>query len=398
MTSEQKQRALRSIHAFARAVSAPRLWCAGALLFFALAWGCSSSTVDGGTQPAECEGDERRACSLEGCGGLQRCDGGSWGDCECVSSAVGRACERAADCERDEVCFDADYLGGELPGGICTLRCDEDPAACERRDPPSVCVVTAEEGAGRDGGDAEAHCLPQCELGEADGDKCYGRENMACAEVSADADDATTSSLRRAADVGDGSLAVCRPLCSADAQCGSGECDPRTGACVSSVNEFLFGGECDPDEDATTQCAGVCVEVDGVGFCSQRCRLGSLGDCGASGGSDARGLCRFPEREHGAVGDVGFCSLLCDCDTDCGHAEMQCEPFASSTLEALTGALGVCTPSNGTTARVACNPDDPAAADAGAIDAGSPEGGLADSPPLDAGGPIDEAGDAASIE
>ncbi len=96
------------------------------------------------------------------------------------------------------------------------------------------------------------------------------------------------------------------------------------------------------------------------------------------------------------MGDVGFCSLLCDCDTDCGHAEMLCEPFASSTLEALTDALGVCAPSNGTTARLACDTDDPAAADAGAIDAGSSEGGLADAGPLDAGVSVVEAGDAAS--
>ncbi len=126
-----------------------------------------------------------------------------------------------------------------------------------------------------------------------------------------------------------------------------------------------MGTPCDPDAEAAS-CAGVCVEVEGVGFCSHRCRLGSADDCG----QEQSGLCFFPEEDEGSIGDVGFCSLSCDADGDCEHAEMHCEPFGAASLEALTGKRGVCAPGTSDAPDENDAPDggdvpDPAAVDAG---------------------------------
>jgi hypothetical protein len=110
-----------------------------------------------------------------------------------------------------------------------------------------------------------------------------------------------------------------------------GRVQPELGACVEdSLAGAPLGAPCDPDAEVS-ECAGICVEVDGAAFCSRRCVLGDAADCNGTSAPDASsGLCRSTEEVIGSVGDVGFCSLLCDCDTDCGHADLLCVAFGSA--------------------------------------------------------------------
>jgi hypothetical protein len=102
--------------------------------------------------------------------------------------------------------------------------------------------------------------------------------------------------------------------------------------------------------------------VEEVSSCSRRCIYGSADDCGNMQLAQP-GLCFIPEGA-GSIGDVGFCSQLCDCDGQCLHSGMICDPFMDPPLEELLQAKGVCLP-----------PDSPPSgqSDAGA-DAGSPVG------------------------
>jgi hypothetical protein len=87
-----------------------------------------------------------------------------------------------------------------------------------------------------------------------------------------------------------------------------------------------------------------------MAFCSQRCWLGGLNNCGGDGTEDEegnRGLCRFPEDEEGLIGDVGFCAQVCDCDDDCAHPDAVCAAFDDAAIEALAGGSGVCLSSQG---------------------------------------------------
>jgi hypothetical protein len=141
----------------------------------------------------------------------------------------------------------------------------------------------------------------------------------------------------------DDSSGVCRPLCTRDDECSEGHCDPRTGACTDLAPKGeRFGQVCNPDSEEPG-CAGVCVDVDGVGFCSQRCQLGDAEDCGGRSGENP-GLCLFPEARSGGIRDVGFCGELCNCSAECTHPDTYCEAFPDSRLRDKTGRAGRCQP------------------------------------------------------
>lgn len=115
------------------------------------------------------------------------------------------------------------------------------------------------------------------------------------------------------------------------------------GACSTLESEGRsFGDECDPDAEEPG-CAGICVDVEGVGFCSQRCKLGDGADCSNASG-DNPGLCLFPEESAGSISDIGFCDELCNCSDDCTHPDTYCEAFPDSRLRVNTGRAGMCKP------------------------------------------------------
>lgn len=302
----------------------------------------------GCSDDAACEPNAGRACIGKGdCDGTQRCasDGSGYGACACadrvVPSKVGQPCLRDAECAADETCFDGDeesFLGGLPAVAVCSLRCEHDPRVCERRDPPSTCVVTDDRGT-EDTSDDRAHCLEACRIGEASAQKCRGDEGLVCASV----DSLAKGTRMRAMAAAPSEDGVCRPLCTRDVDCSPEVCNLRTGACdTRGERGDAFGAECDPASDDPT-CAGVCVEVDGAAFCSHRCWFGSADDCGGEGLAAPAGLCRFPEQASGRIGDVGFCALLCDEEADCAHPDLSCDPFDAE-LSGIVGRAGVCEP------------------------------------------------------
>lgn len=303
-----------------------------------------------------CEEGETRECSGEdGCVGEQLCAGSPkrWFPCECSEppgprpSSVGARCDDDGACQADETCLDASgstFLSGSPAVGVCTVRCDNDPAICTDREPSAVCVVT-DDGDSESGEDDRAHCLERCTVGAVSGDRCQGDERLACAELDSFNDDGEGMRAMSAEESG----AACRPLCASDDDCPGQRCDLRAGVCTSAnLNGDPLGAECDPESEQPT-CEGVCVEVDGVAFCSNRCWYGSAMNCGSEppAGGEQRsnnGMCWFPEEADGSIGDTGFCALLCDVDEHCAHEGLNCELFDDSAVVAIVGRQGVCSP------------------------------------------------------
>jgi hypothetical protein len=251
-------------------------------------------------------------------------------------------CTRDADCEPDETCLDGDgasFLGGTPAVPFCTLRCDSDPEECERREPPAVCVVTDDRG-NEDPDDDRAHCLEACTIGEPSSDKCQDDERIACATL--DSIESAPGTMRSRG-VRTGDEGACRPLCTKDSDCSPDACNRRSGACERAVRGDAFGSPCEPGT-SDPSCEGICVEVEGVAFCSQRCWFGSAGNCGDEDAEGQTGLCRFPEERGGRIGDVGFCAVLCDTDEACVHPELGCQAFEDDATGAIVGRAGVCAP------------------------------------------------------
>lgn len=317
----------------------------------------------------ECRQGATSVCTgAQGCDGQRVCEGGQWSECDCGDTAgeaptVGNACNRDSDCAGGEICLEGQgetFLGGVPVVGTCVIPCSGDASRCDSLSRPSVCVVTDDRGTPAASDDV-AHCFERCDLSAAPTNKCQNREHVACHRLrSSGVASAAPPPMSALGDVGDSNIAFCRPLCAADAECLRGLfCDVATGACgeAPAVGDGL-GVPCDPEASPTT-CAGACLTVDGLSFCSHRCKFGAAGNCGAplvdtedaemvsaatdAGGDPAGnpGLCRFPE-DHGGVADTAFCTELCNCDEECTHPDAVCDGFDDAELEALTSRLGVC--------------------------------------------------------
>lgn len=206
-------------------------------------------------------GEEKSCTSRKGCKGVRHCQSGVWGDCECESTTLGSACKRNSDCGKSETCLTETselLLGGGIPGGVCARECSDDYAVCEKDEEPTVCVVTT--GTSKE---QRAFCLPSCELGDGDVDKCMSRHDVACDQGI----EGTTE-------------AFCRPLCVSDGDCREGgRCNPATGACTKGTTGggLQFGEQCDADA-LEPLCQGTCLSVGesesgNVAYCSHGCVL-----------------------------------------------------------------------------------------------------------------------------
>jgi hypothetical protein len=222
-----------------------------------------------------------------------------------------------------------DFLGGALVGGTCAVECSQDPGICDRLTRNAVCVKASTgelsmESMAADS-DERAYCFQACNLGDEASSRCHDREDVACSALAEGA-------------------SFCRPLCSSDADCPGKHCDPLLGVCLDdAVRGAFLGNECDPAAE-DPGCQGLCLTVDDVSACTGRCIYGSANDCG-NRELGRPGLCFIPEGE-GSIGDVGFCSQLCDCDRQCFHPDMICDPFMDPPLEELLQAKGVCLPAD----------------------------------------------------
>jgi hypothetical protein len=320
-----------------------RLWAlCGAFL---LSGGCASAEPEFHDPTPDCSAREVERCEVEGesCFAVRYCSGSThtWGKCACAESNIGAECGEDDDCGPLQVCLGTgtQYLGGSLPTPLCSLRCDDDPKRCAAFEPSAICVVTDDRGTDSTKDDV-AHCLEACDVGTGPEGKCHERPELACDALSAKA---PLHSPLATMGVEAPASGVCRPLCTRDDECAAGHCNPRTGACSTIASEGLgFGAQCDPDAEEPG-CAGICVDVEGVGICSQRCKLGDAKDCSNASG-DTPGLCLFAEESSGSVSDVGFCDELCNCSDDCTHPDTFCEAFPDSRLRVNTGRAGMCKP------------------------------------------------------
>lgn len=308
------------------------------MLFLAASAGCGQTD---GKKNEACEPGRSVACSgPDGCAGHQVCedDGSAFATCVCAgdetfpsagpaSGKLGANCRSDGDCRKGSYCLTsgASAVRGEGPSaGLCVADCARDASVCETLDTDSTCVVlnAAETASVLDD---TAFCLPRCKLGDPapNDDKCRGRVDLVCGEATAGS--------------GEG---YCRPACRSDLDCGERQCNPRTGFCGDEPpSGDPIGSACNP---ADSRCAGGCIDHGSSwAECSAVCRLNTPG-CGqtAASGPPYDFWCYLDPSNAGGVGDLGYCTRVCDCDDDCGRVDAVCEPHSS--LESDTSRAGVC--------------------------------------------------------
>lgn len=302
----------------------------------ALPFGCGGEDEAGG-----CVAGQSIACTGErGCAGHQVCkqDGSAYSPCLCGddpvpdggfdemgprSGRLGAMCNGEAGCRPGLTCLPSTSVAASGQGpanGICTADCRSDESVCAQFDPKSVCqrVDVADR-------DSAAYCFAGCSLGEPGfgADKCRGRSDLACSET--------------AAGSGEG---YCRPSCQNDAHCGSRFCNLSTGLCGDArPSGDPVGAACAAEQP---NCAGACLPHGGYAECSGACTLGAVG-CGESReeGPPYDVYCLLEPSTASALGDLGYCAKLCDCDAQCGRADAVCQPLAAQ-LRSETGRKGSC--------------------------------------------------------
>jgi hypothetical protein len=311
--------------------------------------------ADGGspTPTGPCVAGATRECVFDQlCSGIATCGSdGSFGACECSTSAlvgsgiVGARCNSDADCAGGGTCLRADsdsYLGAGGPaGGYCTFSCtvtSEDPYAddCATHDPESLC--------GPFGPDDSLICVRTClsldpDPGEA---KCLNRPDLMCLSQAAGGD-APFSGMRQ--------FGYCKPHCGSDAECPPGRfCHTQAGICTTGqVQASPVGARCSLDTD----CNGRACEDrndENIGTCTAPCVLGSLSGCGFGHDASPRDLaCLQPAIAAGrfseGAGDAGLCRELCDVAEDCERFAdgWVCSELSANAQE-FFGRPGACTP------------------------------------------------------
>lgn len=309
----------------------PRCLLSLVLAFFG-AMGCSpASNSDAG----EGEASEAGAPGQ----GEGRDDGGTGSGKDDVEAGrrLGGPCSEDADCPDAAFCMrpDADlFLGGGPPQPTCVADCTLDERACVAFS-NARCVDVSRSALHEE----RALCLETCPFGEPVPEKCHGREDVACESTSAGG--------------------FCRPLCSTDGDCGAGlRCAPDLGVCQpeddSPSEPLALGAGCLPEQEpGETGCSGICVQNGAAGVCSTRCVFGSLAACTETEPATMGTACVLVS-PGGTIGDVGFCSPLCECDQDCPPGTL-CSAFDEAVLTDAFGAQGSCVPANGASG-IACEP------------------------------------------
>ena len=300
----------------------------------------SSLPAGCGAEDSGCVAGQSVACAGNlGCPGHQVCkaDGSGYAPCKCggdlpdggftqtgpQSGRLGAACNGDAQCRAGLTCLTerSTAIDGQGPAkGICTADCSTDASVCAGFEPESVCQAIS---VGKPGG--AAYCFAGCSLGEPGfgADKCRGRSDLACSET--------------AAGSGQG---YCRPACQNDPHCGSRFCDLSTGLCGDAKRTGdAVGAYCDANQPS---CAGACLPHGGYSECSGACTLGAVG-CGENrdDGPPYDAFCLLEPSSLSALGDLGYCAKLCDCDGECGRPDAVCQPLAAQ-QRSETGRKGSC--------------------------------------------------------
>src|SRR5690606_34900672 len=155
-------------------------------------------------------------------------------------------CGEGALCVTDQAEFGFE---GNVPGGMCSARCDDvGAAACGAT---GGCVPFEVEP-----DTIASYCFDTCFYSEPV-PKCGDSINRACALIDFDT-----------------GLGVCVPKCFSDSECDGGYCDHYTGACVDEPRPGeVDGSECDVAEDCE---GGICMRLsaeDELGTCISECSV-----------------------------------------------------------------------------------------------------------------------------
>ncbi len=239
-----------------------------------------------------------------------------------VKLKLGQACNADVDCQAPAFCLNQGsdrFFGGGSALGVCVADCSSDPSTCSQF-ASAECVPVSTDGSGA------ALCFEACSFGKESADKCQNRDNLICDQLPG-----------QSANQG-----FCRPICELDSDCGTRRCDRLHGVCVDNATEAgEFGKSCDM-QAAASSCNGVCLRLTSdYDVCSHRCKFGQRIDCQTANG--AAGACVF-SATSGTLDDTGFCGQLCNCNTECSHAQAVCDPFGNLDLEQTFGKKGVCAP------------------------------------------------------
>jgi hypothetical protein len=314
----------------------------------------SSAGTSGGELPGGQSGKASGGAS-GGAGGTAPTENGKLGS-SCVSDA---ACADGLKCLRSD--SDA-LLGGGPAGGLCTLSCLDDKAACATAGAAATCVQF---------GAAQAFCLEGCAFGDpaASASKCHGRSDLACANV-VDASQAAAGVCDDDLDCGAGhscaqgtcyvTAQACLPQCRSDADCEAGlHCDGGSayggpgGLCrVAAATGLATGAVC---QVAGHTCRGACLPVGtDAGVCADGCSFGAEQSCGWSGQGAADAACLQLMYSDQGRGDAALCTPLCDCDADCSPSTV-CLAFPDdSTFDTRYGRTGLCVAPSADAPGIAC--------------------------------------------
>jgi len=257
-----------------------------------------------------------------GAGGTVTGSGGA-GGAGAGQGTLGSACTATANCRAGLTCLtpnDDLATGAGVPNGICTVDCTTNLAACT---PFNGSCVTFDSSPL-----AKGFCMENCTAGVAAAAanmKCHLRQDFACATL--------------------GPGAVCVPICTDDAECGTRKCNSATGLCeAQQMAGAPLGAACMVDAD----CAGnFCLPfntppADGgpaPGACSEFCRFGNTtAGCGfritALDAGPPVGACLYTST-IGNTGDLGACGQLCDVPGDCLARFPQYTCVQNSTIRAI---------------------------------------------------------------
>jgi hypothetical protein len=334
------------------------VWCALTCVLAAgsvASCGDSEKTPTAPTAPA--------AAGQGGAGGVGQVMAGNAGEGGAVPPefpTLGKTCLTSAVCGAGLICLSArdDFRGsdGGPAGGLCTQECETD-ADCRALGRGAVCGTVGEVPF------TDAYpetvvprvCLLGCELGSQSGTrKCQDRADLACRPFTP----------ANSVECGEGGSCpgdsvcfrtrcrrlACGPRCNDSADCEVGRyCDPVSGICTANEPDPIpWGRECD-DLSFSPGCGGgsclvTLIDYDGAGGapttrlkgnCTQSCTLGQ--PCG-----DGAGACIRPRSEAFGAGDIGYCSPLCNCDSECVNPVDRCLPWADAAYEAAFGSRGYC--------------------------------------------------------
>lgn len=308
----------------------------------------SGSSGTGGSAPAGGKGG-----TSSGTGGAT---GGSGGTSTSGGDPLGSSCRADADCASGLTCITADSqtLGGAPPGGLCTLKCSAD-ADCTAFADGAYCVAF-------DADQKITYCLEGCTTGQAGAPKCNERPDFACnllglidgTKSCTSTDDCGSRQLCDTdTNVCADTVTGCLPACRGDFDCASGQyCDFLSGMCMSGkATGLAIGSACDP-KATQDPCNGFCSAVDDaatIGACAGFCSLTSdATGCGWSGTGTASAGCLFatplsPPMDL-ALGDLGICGALCDCNDDCTVETERCVDDVQGATQKIWGRAGYCRP------------------------------------------------------